>query len=115
MDLRKITHRTLGSFLASRSAAEICRIRVPDRVVVGRREGHKDRIALVTRTSRRNVLKAAAGAAASLALARAINPGFVQAQEAERHGMSAFGDLKYPADFKHFSYVNPNAPKGGLF
>ena len=29
--------------------------------------------------------------------------------------MSAFGDLKYPADFKHFDYVNPNAPKGGLF
>ena len=29
--------------------------------------------------------------------------------------MSAFGDLKYPADFKHFDYVNPDAPKGGLF
>ena len=29
--------------------------------------------------------------------------------------MSAFGDLKYPPDFKHFDYVNPNAPKGGLF
>jgi len=36
-------------------------------------------------------------------------------QDAERHGMSAFGDLKYPADFAHFSYVNPNAPKGGVF
>ena len=34
---------------------------------------------------------------------------------AERHGMSAFGDLKYPAGFKHFDYVDPNAPKGGLF
>lgn len=33
----------------------------------------------------------------------------------ERHGMSAFGDLKYPADFKHFDYVDPNAPKGGVF
>ena len=30
-----------------------------------------------------------------------------------KHGLSAFGDLKYPADFKHFDYVNPNAPKGG--
>ncbi len=30
-----------------------------------------------------------------------------------RHGISTFGDLKYPADFKHFDYVNPNAPKGG--
>jgi microcin C transport system substrate-binding protein len=30
-----------------------------------------------------------------------------------RHGLSLFGDLKYPADFKHFDYVNPQAPKGG--
>ncbi len=27
--------------------------------------------------------------------------------------MSMYGDLKYPADFKHFGYVNPQAPKGG--
>jgi microcin C transport system substrate-binding protein len=33
----------------------------------------------------------------------------------ESHGLSSFGDLKYPADFKHFDYVNPNAPKGGTF
>jgi len=26
-----------------------------------------------------------------------------------------FGDLKYPADFHHFDYVNPAAPKGGTF
>jgi microcin C transport system substrate-binding protein len=32
-----------------------------------------------------------------------------------RHGLSTFGELKYPADFKHFDYVNPNAPKGGRF
>ncbi len=32
---------------------------------------------------------------------------------AESHGLSVFGDLKYPADFKHFDYVNPDAPKGG--
>ena len=30
-----------------------------------------------------------------------------------RHGLSLFGDLKYPAGFKHFEYVNPDAPKGG--
>ncbi len=30
-----------------------------------------------------------------------------------RHGLSSFGDLKYPADFQHFDYVNPDAPKGG--
>jgi len=33
----------------------------------------------------------------------------------EHHGMSAFGELKYPADFQHFDYVDPNAPKGGSF
>jgi microcin C transport system substrate-binding protein len=33
----------------------------------------------------------------------------------ESHGMSAFGDLKYPADFHHFDYVNLAAPKGGVF
>ena len=35
------------------------------------------------------------------------------AQDAEQHGISGFGDLKYPADFKQFDYVNPTAPKGG--
>jgi microcin C transport system substrate-binding protein len=34
---------------------------------------------------------------------------------AEMHGISVFGDLKYPADFPHFDYVNVAAPKGGLF
>ena len=29
------------------------------------------------------------------------------------HGISTFGQLKYPADFKHLEYVNPDAPKGG--
>jgi len=29
------------------------------------------------------------------------------------HGYSYFGDLKYPADYPHFDYVNPDAPKGG--
>ena len=33
----------------------------------------------------------------------------------EHHGMSAFGELKYPADFQHFDYVDPSAPKGGIF
>ena len=32
-----------------------------------------------------------------------------------RHGLSVFGPLKYGADFKHFDYVNPDAPKGGRF
>ena len=29
------------------------------------------------------------------------------------HGISAFGELKYPPDFQHFDYANPDAPKGG--
>ncbi len=28
-------------------------------------------------------------------------------------GISTFGDLKYPKNFQHFDYVNPDAPKGG--
>lgn len=30
-----------------------------------------------------------------------------------RHGVSLFGNLKYAQGFKHFDYVNANAPKGG--
>ena len=30
-----------------------------------------------------------------------------------KHGLSLFGELKYPEGFKHFDYVNPAAPKGG--
>lgn len=29
------------------------------------------------------------------------------------HGYSYYGDLTYPADYTHFNYVNPDAPKGG--
>ncbi len=51
------------------------------------------------------------GLAAALTL---IAPCAAQVARAEpRHGLSVFGDLKYPADFKHFEYVNPDAPKGG--
>ncbi len=35
------------------------------------------------------------------------------ASAAPVHGLSAFGTLKYKPDFKHFDYVNPQAPKGG--
>ena len=30
------------------------------------------------------------------------------------HGSSLIGAPKYPADFPHFDYVNPDAPKGGI-
>ncbi len=32
---------------------------------------------------------------------------------ASEHAIAMHGDVKYPSDFKHFDYVNPNAPKGG--
>ncbi|MGH6741777.1 MAG: ABC transporter substrate-binding protein, partial [Bradyrhizobium sp.] len=63
--------------------------------------------------SRRTALALAAGAAAAGVERRLIIP--VEAQAAERHGMSAFGDLGLPADFPHFPYVNPDAPKRGLY
>jgi microcin C transport system substrate-binding protein len=63
--------------------------------------------------SRRRALSLFASAAAvAAASSRVIS---ASAQNADRHGISGFGDLKYPPDFPHFSYVNPNAPKGGVF
>ncbi len=35
------------------------------------------------------------------------------ADPAPSHGLAIFGDLALPADFTHFEYVNPDAPKGG--
>lgn len=32
----------------------------------------------------------------------------------QHHGLSLMGKTKYPADFTHFDYVNPEAPKGGI-
>jgi microcin C transport system substrate-binding protein len=61
--------------------------------------------------SRRHLLALGAGAltATQFQPVRAAEGG------TEAHGMSVFGDLKYPADFHHFDYVNAAAPKGGLF
>jgi microcin C transport system substrate-binding protein len=64
------------------------------------------------RLSRRRALLLGTCAAAA-ALAR-VPPARAEG-EIETHGLSAFGDLKYPADFPHFAYVNPDAPKGGMF
>ncbi|MFD0988123.1 extracellular solute-binding protein [Methyloligella solikamskensis] len=33
--------------------------------------------------------------------------------EAHEHAISLVGEPQYPADFTHFDYVNPDAPKGG--
>jgi len=51
---------------------------------------------------------------AALLLAAGLFQGLIAPAAAEpRHGLSVFGDLKYPAGFTHFDYVNPDAPKGG--
>ncbi|MBT7956116.1 MAG: ABC transporter substrate-binding protein [Rhodospirillaceae bacterium] len=50
-----------------------------------------------------------------LALLMAFLPAWAVAQDAPKpvHGIAMHGSPKYEPDFKHFSYVNPNAPKGG--
>jgi microcin C transport system substrate-binding protein len=65
--------------------------------------------------TRRDTLVLGVGALASVVARPAAAQGPKAEVGSERHGMSAFGDLKYPPDFKHFDYVNPNAPKGGVF
>ncbi len=63
--------------------------------------------------SRRHLLTLMGSSAAAIGFGL---PGRVYADDHEiikSHGYSFFGDLKYPADYKHFDYVNPNAPKGG--
>jgi microcin C transport system substrate-binding protein len=53
-------------------------------------------------------MRAALGLALALLAAPALGDAVVTS-----HGLSAFGDLKYPPDFAHFEWVNPDAPKGG--
>jgi microcin C transport system substrate-binding protein len=70
------------------------------------------------RISRREALVigvGAFGAAAGVRDTRQAAAAAAASHDKEIHGISAFGDLKYPADFHHFDYVDPKAPKGGLF
>ncbi len=63
---------------------------------------------------RRGALRLMGGSA--LSIGAGLGGGMAWANEDEiirSHGYSFFGDLKYPADYPHFDYVNPNAPKGG--
>jgi microcin C transport system substrate-binding protein len=62
--------------------------------------------------TRRSALKAAA-AGLTLPWGGGVRAALAD-DEIQSHGLSAFGDLALPADFKHFDYVNPDAPKGGL-
>ncbi|MDO9059739.1 MAG: extracellular solute-binding protein, partial [Bradyrhizobium sp.] len=69
--------------------------------------------------TRRHLLQGAAFAAIAPAVGVTTSAGPARAQSAAgapawRHALSLFGDVKYPADFKRFDYVNPDAPKGGI-
>jgi microcin C transport system substrate-binding protein len=66
--------------------------------------------------NRRSLLKSAllAVAAKRLTFPDLISVAHAQQQEKNwRHGLSLYGELKYPPGFKKFDYVNANAPKGG--
>lgn len=65
--------------------------------------------------NRRHVLGLGIGAIAVSHFSPSLAEGETQAVGREAHGMSAFGDLKYPAGFPNFEYVNVKAPKGGVF
>ena len=56
----------------------------------------------------------ALGAATGLPAASPAQAQTATGEPAWRHALSLFGDIKYPADFKRFDYVNPDAPKGGV-
>lgn len=64
--------------------------------------------------SRRVFIQSAASA--GLAFCAGINVSLAGNPVNKRlHGLSSFGDLKYPADYSQFSYARPDAPKGGKF
>jgi microcin C transport system substrate-binding protein len=69
------------------------------------------------RLTRRSILRTGTLAALSPLFGQAPLPATpARAQNSEpqwRHGLSLFGDLKYPPGFSHFDYLNPQAPKGG--
>jgi microcin C transport system substrate-binding protein len=60
------------------------------------------------------VFARAFGAATALPALGAASAQTAAGEPAWRHALSLFGDVKYPADFKRFDYVNPDAPKGGI-
>ena len=61
------------------------------------------------------VTRREAFALGAAALTSTLTPRAGAAESPERHGLSIFGDLRYPADFRQLDYVNPKAAKGGAF
>lgn len=66
--------------------------------------------------SRREFVKTAFGSAAALTMAGFPTLSLAGNPTGQKlHGLSAFGDLKYPADYTHLDYASLDAPKGGIF
>jgi microcin C transport system substrate-binding protein len=59
-------------------------------------------------------LAPALGAATGLPVATPARAEAATGEPVWRHALSLFGNVKYPADFARFDYVNPDAPKGGV-
>jgi microcin C transport system substrate-binding protein len=74
-----------------------------------------NRIRWGRRISRRDFIRVSASAAAFRAGAPVAIPFSGAAEQPELHGLSIFGDLKYPPNFRHFANVNPDASKSGVF
>jgi microcin C transport system substrate-binding protein len=72
--------------------------------------------------TRRHLLQSGAFAAIAPALGTAAGVAAIEPAHAQsapdgltwRHALSMYGDVKYPAGFKRYDNVNPDAPKGGV-
>ena len=62
--------------------------------------------------TRRHALQIGSTTLGTLALP-GVRHAFAAEGEIESHGLSTFGELQQAPDFKHFRYVNPQAPRGG--
>ena len=132
MDLRQAAHRALGPLLPSADHAEIRGGRLPGHLVVGQGKGGQGAgtvsglstvMAVTSRSPTQKSERSRRALAAARLKGRVAQPlrlcrPYSRSRPGggtARHGMSAFGDLKLPPDFKHFPYVNPEAPKGGRY
>lgn len=69
-----------------------------------------------TATADRVSLRIMKGASALVLGAAVLLASQTRAEEGpmiKTHGYNFYGELSYPADYTHFNYVNPDAPKGG--
>ncbi len=77
---------------------------------MGYKRARRATLPMTDRIGRHAVSKLVAGLVAALTgLCTLAEP----ADAAPQHALAMHGEPLYPADFTHFNYVNPNAPKGG--